>query len=127
LQAAWNKYGPDVFTFEVLEYVLPMSLTAREQYWFEKLKPFDKKGFNLDRVAGSSLVVLSLKPAVKRVELPNLVDRVPALVGSPRLNNLSDIGSLIFQVERIVRKRSAIKAMLAEARSIVLKLSRRYA
>ena len=56
LQNAWNKYGPDNFTFEVLELVLlPEMLTAREQYWFEKLKPFGSKGFNLDRVAGSSL------------------------------------------------------------------------
>ncbi len=55
LQAAWNKYGPDAFTFEVLELVLPISLTAREQYWFNKLNPFGKRGFNLDRVAGSSL------------------------------------------------------------------------
>src|SRR5216683_1998974 len=53
LQAAWNKYGSDTFTFEVLELVLPISLTAREQYWFKKLDPFGKKGFNLDRVAGS--------------------------------------------------------------------------
>jgi len=53
LQAAWNKYGPDAFTFEVWELVLPISLTAREQYWFKKLDPFGKKGFNLDRVAGS--------------------------------------------------------------------------
>src|SRR6266581_245567 len=55
LQRAWNKYGPDAFTFEVLEYVLPMSLTAREQYWLNKLKPFGKKGFNIDREAGSPL------------------------------------------------------------------------
>lgn len=53
LQAAWNKYGPDAFTFEVLELVLSMSLTAREQYWFKKLDPFEKRGFNIDRVAGS--------------------------------------------------------------------------
>src|SRR6266567_3161977 len=55
LQNAFNKYGEDAFTFEVLELVLPMSLTAREQYWFAKLNPFGKRGFNLDRVAGSSL------------------------------------------------------------------------
>ena len=55
LQRAWNKYSPDAFTFEVLELVLPISLTAREQYWFKKLKPFGKRGFNIYRVAGSSL------------------------------------------------------------------------
>jgi len=53
LQRAWNKYGSDAFVFEVLELVLPISLIAREQYWFDKLKPFGKRGFNLDRVAGS--------------------------------------------------------------------------
>jgi len=55
LQNAWNKYGEQSFTFEVLEYVLPMSLAAREQYWFKKLKPFGEKGFNIAREAGSPL------------------------------------------------------------------------
>ncbi len=55
LQNAWNKYGEQAFTFEVVEYVLPMSLTAREQYWFHKLNPFDRKGFNIYREAGSPL------------------------------------------------------------------------
>src|SRR6266700_6394202 len=56
LQNAWNKYGPDAFVFEVLEIVLiPDLLTAREQYWFSKLKPFGNKGFNLAPIAGSSL------------------------------------------------------------------------
>jgi group I intron endonuclease len=49
LQNAWNKYGEQAFTFEILEYVLPMSLTAREQYWLNKLKPFGNKGFNIAR------------------------------------------------------------------------------
>lgn len=49
LQRAWNKYGESVFTFEVLELVLSMSLTAREQYWLNKLKPFRQKGFNIAR------------------------------------------------------------------------------
>src|SRR5260221_5069738 len=55
LQNAWNKYGESAFTFEVLELVLPMSLTAREQYWFHKLKPFGKRGYNIAPEAGSSL------------------------------------------------------------------------
>lgn len=55
LQRTWNKYGEQSFTFEVLELVLSVLLTAREQYWFNKAKPFDKKGFNLLREAGSPL------------------------------------------------------------------------
>lgn len=55
LQRAWNKYGEQTFTFEVLELVLiPELLTAREQYWFDKLKPFGRKGFNIARIAGST-------------------------------------------------------------------------
>lgn len=56
LQNAFNKHGPDAFLFEILELVLlPELLTAREQFWFAKLRPFGKNGFNIDRVAGSSL------------------------------------------------------------------------
>ncbi len=55
LQNAWNKYGEQSFTFEVLEYVLPISLATREQYWFKKLKPFGHKGFNIAIEAGSPL------------------------------------------------------------------------
>lgn len=55
LQNAWNKHGEQAFTFEVLEQVLPISLTAREQYWLEKLNPFGKRGFNIYIEAGSPL------------------------------------------------------------------------
>src|SRR6266699_1664035 len=55
LQRAWNKYGPDAFTFEVLELILIPFLLEREQYWFDKLQPFGDKGFNLDRIAGSRI------------------------------------------------------------------------
>jgi group I intron endonuclease len=55
LQNAWNKYGEDVFTFEVLELVLVPFLIEREQFWLDKLHPFGKRGFNIARIAGSSL------------------------------------------------------------------------
>src|SRR5260221_4464131 len=49
MQNAWNKYGEQSFIFEVLEFVLPISRLAREQYWLNKLKPFGRKGFNIAR------------------------------------------------------------------------------
>ena len=61
LQAAWNKYGEESFIFEVLELVLPVSLTAREQYWFKKLNPFGRKGFNIARDAASPPNVRGVK------------------------------------------------------------------
>lgn len=54
LQRAFNKYGEDAFIFEVIEFVLiPEMLTAREQFWFGKLKPFGNEGFNIARTAGA--------------------------------------------------------------------------
>lgn len=56
LQRAWNKYGPDAFAFDILEYVMfPVMLIPREQHWLDKVQPFDKNGFNILKVAGSSL------------------------------------------------------------------------
>lgn len=55
LQRAWNKYGEQSFTFEVIELVLPPFLLEREQYWIDTLKPFSPKGFNIAPIAGSHL------------------------------------------------------------------------
>jgi group I intron endonuclease len=67
LQRAFNKYGPDAFRFEVLEYVLvPELLTAREEYWFSKLRPFDSRGFNISPIAGSNLGVKYTPEAVEK-------------------------------------------------------------
>lgn len=53
LQRAWNKHGEQAFIFEVLELVLfPEMLIDREQHWFDKLKPFGNKGFNVALEAG---------------------------------------------------------------------------
>ncbi|SRR6266566_2727314 len=58
LQSAWNKHGEDTFTFEVLEFVLAPLLLEREQYWMDKLKPYEKdKGFNIAHSAWSPLGV----------------------------------------------------------------------
>ncbi len=62
LQSAWDKYGADVFTFEVIEYVLVPFLLEREQYWLDKLKPYDRKrGFNLSPTS-SSILGLKMTP-----------------------------------------------------------------
>jgi group I intron endonuclease len=50
LQNAWAKYGADAFTFSVLERCDPSQLTAREQAWFDQLRP----AFNILLVAGSN-------------------------------------------------------------------------
>src|SRR5579859_5751742 len=54
MQRAFNKYGEEAFAFEVLELVLlPEMLIAREQHYFDTMKPFGKRGYNIAKVAGS--------------------------------------------------------------------------
>ena len=54
LQNAWNKYGEDVFTFEVIEECEPEELTEREQFWIDDLD----STFNTSPSAGSSRGVI---------------------------------------------------------------------
>lgn len=53
LQFAWNKYGEENFTFEVLEMVMFVEhLHDREQYWLDYYQAYDSdKGFNHGKVA----------------------------------------------------------------------------
>ncbi len=73
MQNAWNKYGPDAFIFEVLEYILlPELLIAREQYWLDTLKPFGKRGFNLAMLADSRLGTKQPPEAIEKVRQHHL-------------------------------------------------------
>lgn len=56
LQRAVNKYGKDVFEFEILEFVDDLeSLLQREQHYLDTLNPCDiSVGFNLVAIAGAT-------------------------------------------------------------------------
>ncbi len=59
LQHAWNKYGADAFSFEVIELVLSTFRLEREQYWLDVLRPYDRKrGFNISLQAGAPMAGL---------------------------------------------------------------------
>jgi group I intron endonuclease len=48
LQNAWNKYGENLFTFEILEKCEIINLHSREHYWVNELKSLDRNfGYNL--------------------------------------------------------------------------------
>ena len=55
LQNDWKQFGPEAFTFEILEIIKPSDdpgfcledeLTLLEQIWLEKLQPFGERGYN---------------------------------------------------------------------------------
>lgn len=57
LQNAYNKYGTNSFTFELLEYTNKDQLIVREQYYLDTLFP----KYNICRVAGNSMGRVSVR------------------------------------------------------------------
>jgi hypothetical protein len=55
LQEDWNRFGPDCFTFEVLDALVApddprqdmgKDLEALRRLWLDKLEPYGEKGYN---------------------------------------------------------------------------------
>ena len=49
LQNAWDKYGSQSFKFEIIEECSIENQFEREQYYLNKLNPFDNNGYNIIR------------------------------------------------------------------------------
>ena len=49
LQNAWNKYEEQNFKFEIIEECAPEMQFEREQFYLNKLNPFDDNGYNIVR------------------------------------------------------------------------------
>jgi len=54
LQRFYNRYGKSKLSFEVLVFCAPDKTFRMEQKYLNKLQPFDKKGFNTQRIAYTS-------------------------------------------------------------------------
>ena len=55
LQNAWNKYGEEAFSFDILEEHSPELCLGMEQYWMNLLDVCNRnKGYNIAPVAGNS-------------------------------------------------------------------------
>jgi len=63
LQNHFNKYGTQDLIFIIVELCFPEFLTAREQYYINKLKPW----FNICKMAGSQLGMKRSEEAKKRM------------------------------------------------------------
>jgi group I intron endonuclease len=63
LQHSFNKYGRENFVFDIIEEIIDINnkeqlrkiLLEREQYWLNKLNPYDNIGYNILKTAGSNL------------------------------------------------------------------------
>jgi group I intron endonuclease len=63
LQAAWNKYGPDVFVFEKIAICSVLELIVIEQRYIDRLRP----EYNLTPTAGSQLGFSPSPESIARV------------------------------------------------------------
>lgn len=53
LQNAWNKYGEESFSFEILEYCERENLIEREDWWIDLLGTIDReRGYNTKKASG---------------------------------------------------------------------------
>lgn len=58
LQAAWDKYGEEAFSFDLVCTCEPEDLLAQEQFWIDSFQAAnDKYGYNIALKAGSNLGV----------------------------------------------------------------------
>ena len=80
LQQAWDKYGEEVFVFEVLEFCEKDKALEREQHWIDTLKP----KYNTRPTAHSNLGVKWSKEVNRAKGRPVHIYTVRGLTGSLR-------------------------------------------
>jgi len=62
LQRAWNKYGSEVFEFQILETVSENLLLNREDYWLNYKQSYSSQhGYNINKKANAPSVAMILK------------------------------------------------------------------
>lgn len=73
LQRSWNKHGPDVFEWLVIEKCEPAECVSREQVWidtFDSSNP--KRGYNISPTAGSRLGAVTSEETKQKQRLAKL-------------------------------------------------------
>lgn len=79
LQRSWNKYGEDIFKFEVIEYIEDKTkLVEREQYWIDFYQSYKREyGYNLLPKAGSMLGYKMPKEVREKLSLMRKGENAP--------------------------------------------------
>jgi group I intron endonuclease len=79
LQRAWDKYGEDAFSFEVLEVCPPEQCVAREQHWIDHHKAADGRyGYNVSPTAGSQLGIKRSEETKAKLRARKMSDETKA-------------------------------------------------
>jgi group I intron endonuclease len=70
LQNAWNKYGGEIFLFNILEMIPINKLIKKEQYWIDKINSV-KNGYNIRPTAESNLGFRFSEESKKKISMNN--------------------------------------------------------
>jgi group I intron endonuclease len=123
MQSACNKYGIDVFTFDVLEYVMPFIRIEREQYWLDKLKPYNHDiGFNVairargDKLSAEHRANISKSNMGHPVSAESRAKMSASKKGKP-LSLQARKGNIAFMTGRAIAPE--IRSKLANSKSII--------
>lgn len=68
LQKAFNKYREENFVFTIIEYCPPEQCVEREQYWLDYYQPFSTKGYNICKIAGTTLGYRHNEVTIKKMK-----------------------------------------------------------
>ncbi|MGH7974976.1 MAG: GIY-YIG nuclease family protein [bacterium] len=82
LQEDWNRYGENIFTFEIIEECSKNNKLQREQYWLDFYKSYERdKGYNIefktDKTVRSDYVIEKIRKT--------LLGRIPVNKGKKGL------------------------------------------
>jgi group I intron endonuclease len=69
LQKSFDKHGKDNFIFQIIEIIkfpTRKNLLSREQYFLDKIQPFEENGYNICKIAGSTLGIK--KPQISEIQ-----------------------------------------------------------
>lgn len=109
LQNSWNKYGEDVFAFEVIEFCQKNLTILREQYYIDNLNPY----YNILRIASSRLGS-KFSPAT----IEKLKGRIPWNKGNLSLKKSKKMSKEELETSKILSDKKRSVAMLGRKKNI---------
>lgn len=79
LQSSWNKYGPDVFAFEIIEFTDISLLFAREHYWIHFYNTLNRNfGYNIEDVDPEQESKIVSEETREKIRLSKIGKKLPS-------------------------------------------------
>jgi group I intron endonuclease len=128
LQSAWDKYGKQSFTFDILEEVAnPVHLLAYEQVYLDYYKSFERdKGYNICKVAGSTYGLKHSEEAKQKMSeaRKNISDETRKKMSEAKKNISEETRSKMSESQKGRKYSEETRRKMSEARKNISKVTR---